>query len=157
MPGGQAAPTGPVGSPTPPGTPLSCTQASQTAWGGGTGPELCSHTGHRGLVQRRWEGARSHTTVIWWSQIYPPDVLTLRPSATRSSPGTSSKPWRRRAGLTFQSEGAAQHGDRLSTATGSARDWLSTATGSARRLVQHGDWLSTATLLLPHCAPCGGL
>lgn len=24
--------TGPVGSPTPPGTPLSCTQASQTAW-----------------------------------------------------------------------------------------------------------------------------
>lgn len=57
--------TGPVGSPIQPGTPLSCTQASQTAWGGGTGPELCSHMGHRGLVQRHWEGAQSHTAVIW--------------------------------------------------------------------------------------------
>lgn len=56
--------------------PLSCIQASQRALEGGTGPELpCSHMGHRGSVQRGWSGTRSHTAFMWWSQLYPPDVL----------------------------------------------------------------------------------
>ena len=27
------------------------------------------------LVQRGWSGTRSHTAFMWWSQLYPPDVL----------------------------------------------------------------------------------
>ena len=85
--------------------------------GRGSGPELCSHTGQRASVQRCWGRARSHTALTWWSQIYPLDGLfpshALNPltKCHLLSPGTSCKPWRRRAGLTFQSEGAVQHGD----------------------------------------------